>query len=276
MDAASKTIDVDVSLNLGLAVSTPECEDAVPEDPCRFASSVRRVGSVKEEVVLEKKMLEMLLLLILRGKCISPVDRFDDQRNEVSGQEYPSTAFRKRKLEYSSDEEYYKRPRESNRSRAQKVYYEVDASDMSLVVNDGYQWRKYGQKVTRDNPSPRAYFKCSHAPSCPVKKKVQRSVDNPTILIANYEGEHNHRCPSHAATTSLKQNSFGSSHSMPSSSSAKSSSADTSSALQPTKAEVLQNLSMQQMAASLTRNPAFTAAITRTMLNHMLAQIDGE
>ncbi|PWA75822.1 transcription factor WRKY4 [Artemisia annua] len=85
---------------------------------------------------------------------------------------------------------------QQTRPKISKVFVRVEASDTSLVVNDGYKWRKYGQKVTRDNPYPRAYFKCSYAPTCPVKKKVQRSTYDKTIVVATYEGEHNHQYPS--------------------------------------------------------------------------------
>nr|ACV32382.1 JA-induced WRKY protein [Solanum lycopersicum] len=86
-----------------------------------------------------------------------------------------------------------KKPREEHiKTKTSRVYMRTEPSDTSLIVKDGYQWRKYGQKVTRDNPCPRAYFRCSFAPGCPVKKKVQRSIEDQSIVVATYEGEHNH------------------------------------------------------------------------------------
>ncbi|XVF89397.1 hypothetical protein PTKIN_Ptkin19aG0127000 [Pterospermum kingtungense] len=77
-------------------------------------------------------------------------------------------------------------------TKASHVLVKTDPRDNSLIIKDGYQWRKYGQKVTRDNSSPRAYFRCSMAPGCPVKKKVQRCLEDKSFVLATYEGQHNH------------------------------------------------------------------------------------
>lgn len=58
---------------------------------------------------------------------------------------------------------------------------------------DGYNWRKYGQKQVKGSEYPRSYYKCTH-PNCPVKKKVERSLDGQIAEIV-YKGEHNHLKP---------------------------------------------------------------------------------
>ncbi|XP_060213257.1 probable WRKY transcription factor 34 isoform X1 [Lycium barbarum] len=73
------------------------------------------------------------------------------------------------------------------------------------IINDGYRWRKYGQKYVKENPNPRSYYRCSSA-GCPAKKHVERASHDPELVITAYEGQHDHDIP---PSRTVMQNSSG-------------------------------------------------------------------
>ncbi|KAI5076286.1 hypothetical protein GOP47_0008351 [Adiantum capillus-veneris] len=78
------------------------------------------------------------------------------------------------------------------RERGAKLAIKIQ-SDVE-VLDDGYKWRKYGQKPVKNSPYPRSYYKCTDK-QCKVKKHVERQAQEPEYVVTTYEGVHNHSRP---------------------------------------------------------------------------------
>nr|XP_043616102.1 probable WRKY transcription factor 27 [Erigeron canadensis] len=68
------------------------------------------------------------------------------------------------------------------------------------LSNDGWAWRKYGQKPIKGSPHPRNYYRCSTTKDCLAKKQVERSPSDTSNFVVSYYGDHLHPRPTHLSS----------------------------------------------------------------------------
>ncbi|GJM88870.1 hypothetical protein PR202_ga05444 [Eleusine coracana subsp. coracana] len=104
------------------------------------------------------------------------------------GMEDAASDARKRKPEPDTDGlrmTSSKRMRGSGGERGTRV-------EKKWTMEDGYIWRKYGQKEIRDSKYPRLYFRCTYKEDhgCLARRRVQKSDVDPSVFLITYFGEH--------------------------------------------------------------------------------------
>ncbi|KAB5532163.1 hypothetical protein DKX38_018833 [Salix brachista] len=76
-------------------------------------------------------------------------------------------------------------------SEFRKHKYAFQTRSQVDILDDGYRWRKYGQKIVKNSKFPRSYYRCT-SNGCGVKKQVQRNSKDEEIVVTTYEGKHTH------------------------------------------------------------------------------------
>ncbi|XP_021899726.1 probable WRKY transcription factor 75 [Carica papaya] len=76
--------------------------------------------------------------------------------------------------------------------KMKKQRYAFQTRSRVDILDDGYRWRKYGQKPVKNNKYPRSYYRCTHK-GCNVKKQIQRLTKDEGIVVTTYEGIHSHQ-----------------------------------------------------------------------------------
>uniref|UniRef100_A0A7N1A816 WRKY domain-containing protein n=1 Tax=Kalanchoe fedtschenkoi TaxID=63787 RepID=A0A7N1A816_KALFE len=118
---------------------------------------------------------------------------------EVVGEEYSGKSMVDDIDHHNGDDDQSKKVRNDKQKkkgakRAKEPRFAFVTKSEIDQLEDGYRWRKYGQKAVKNSPYPRSYYRCT-TQKCFVKKRVERSFQDPSTVITTYEGQHNHHSP---------------------------------------------------------------------------------
>lgn len=85
-----------------------------------------------------------------------------------------------------------KKCRKNDLEKRTEMYPAPQIGNTEMPPEDGFTWRKYGQKEILGRKHPRSYYRCTHQKLylCPAKKQVQRLDENPNIVEVTYRSEH--------------------------------------------------------------------------------------
>ncbi|XP_055821051.1 probable WRKY transcription factor 53 [Solanum dulcamara] len=166
-----------------------------------YLSSVASTSEAFPNLLLQKILSsfeQSLLILKWTGSPVQSLPAAGAIELMVSGDGNPRSDDKKR-----SFEDHQKLIHISKRRKSQERRRIV--SGVESALDDGYCWRKYGQKDIPGANFPRGYYRCKSRfiENCWATKQMQRSDVDPTVVEITYIGYHTCQC--HQITNSTLQ-----------------------------------------------------------------------
>uniref|UniRef100_A0A7C9EXS3 WRKY domain-containing protein n=1 Tax=Opuntia streptacantha TaxID=393608 RepID=A0A7C9EXS3_OPUST len=174
------------------------------------SSTDNHVSSRDDDQALNHLLVDKMLSVFDKSISLAKVLSFTHELHQLHSESPHSQAHRSPGSEDSSHDLRLskKRKKASPRIKWVRVDPGGSVSVPGAPPDDGYSWRKYGQKDILKAKHPRGYYRCTHrhTQGCFATKQVQKSNEDPSMYQLIYKGEHTCTQEAHWGQASRKPN----------------------------------------------------------------------